>query len=182
MQLAKAVDNLCLYDPEFKFVADRFLRDLGGSSDICEVNNMEELRTALNSFRHVRFLELAVHGSPGTLHFGERFQMNASYIATLANTNPNLLQKNARILFDSCSVGKGNLGDQFMDRLGRELLRGKGGIIGASTVDNCASPLLPWTGVHMDPWDFSGRLKIKKYNPEGKLDGSMEVNRFGNRR
>ena len=64
MQLRKAVDNLCLYDPDFKGVAQRFRRDLGGSSDIYEVNTMDDLKTALNSYTGVKFLEIVLHGDP----------------------------------------------------------------------------------------------------------------------
>jgi len=177
MQLTKAVDNLCLYDPDFKYLADRFLAELGGSSDIYEVKTMDDLKIALNSYRDVKFLEIVLHGTPGTLHMGKMI-MDGSYIATLAKTNPNLLQKNARILFDSCSIGKGETGDRFMDRLGTDLLKEKGGIIGASTVDNWTFPLFPWTGVYMGPLSF-GRLKVKKYDAEGKLNGSRQVDRHG---
>lgn len=180
MELKKSVDNLCLYDPEFKFVAERFLDELGGSSDIYEVKSMQDLTAALNSYCGVKFLEIVLHGSPGTIYMGKTI-MDGSYIANLAKTNPNFLQKNARILFDSCSIGKGEDGDKFMNRLGSEILKGKSGIIGATTVDNMTSPLFSWTGVYMTPLTF-GRLKVKKYDINGKPSGSLQVDRHGIRR
>lgn len=177
MQLAKEVDNLCLYDPEFKHLADRFLAEFGGSSDTYEVKTMDDLRAALNSYRKVKFLEIVLHGSPGTLYMG-KMVMAGSYMATLAKTNANLLQKNARILFDSCSIGKGESGDKFMNELGAGLLKGKGGIIGATTVDNWSFPLFSWTGTYMGPLSF-GRLKVKQYDVEGKINGSQQVDRHG---
>lgn len=42
MQLNKAVDNLCLYDPEFKHIADRFLAEVGSGSAVHEVKTMNE--------------------------------------------------------------------------------------------------------------------------------------------
>lgn len=177
MQLTKAVDNLCLYDPEFKYIADRFLREVGGSSDIFEVKTMADLTTALNSYKLVKFLEIVLHGSSGTIYMG-KMVMSGSYIAKLAETNPNLLQKNARILFDSCSIGKGDFGDKFMIELGAKLLKNKGGIIGASTVDNWTFPMFGWTGVYMGPLSF-GRLKVKKFDIDGKPDGAVQVDRHG---
>ena len=175
MQLSKAVDNLCLFDPEFKFFADRFLAELGSSADIFEVKTMDDLKTALSSYTGVKFLEVVLHGTPGMLYMGNMAMMG-SYLATLAKTNRGLLQKNARILFDSCSIGKGESGDKFMDELGTGLLQGKGGIIGATTVDNWVFPLLPWTGAYMKPLSF-GRLKVKKYDENGQLVASEQTDR-----
>jgi hypothetical protein len=177
MQLSKSVDNLCLYDPDFKYLADRFLAELGGSSDIYEVKTMDDLTAALNGYKSVKFLEIVLHGSPGTLYMG-KMVMAGSYIANLAKTNPNLLQKNAQVLFDSCSIGKGESGDKFMNELGAGLLKGKGGVIGATTVDNWTFPLFSWTGVYMGPLSF-GRLKVRKYDVDGRLDGSRQVDRHG---
>ena len=178
MELTKAVDNLFLYIPQFKFDAERFLREAGGSSEIFEIKTMDDIKTAVNSYRMVKYLEIDTHGSSGTIHLESGFTMDAALIGDWAATNPNFLQKNARILFDGCSIGEGTRGDNFMDKLAAKLLKGKGGVIGATTVSNVSVPLLWWTGVYMTPLSF-GRLKIKKYDSNGKLDGSMQVDRHG---
>jgi hypothetical protein len=178
MQLTKAVDNLFLYSPEFKDDVERFLRDSGSSSDVYEINTKEDLKTAVNSYRMVKFLEIDTHGAPGAIQLGNKSVINPTLIADLAVTNPNFLQKNARILFDGCNVGEGPLGDKLMDELGLKLLKGKGGIIGATTVSNVSFSRTSWTGIYMTPLSF-GRLKIKKYDFNGKLDSSMQVDRHG---
>ena len=176
MSLTKAVDNLCVYDPEFKHIADGFLEEFGANGDVCEVKTMDELKTAVNSYRSVKFFEVVLHGTPGTVHMGE-MTMAGWYLAVLAETNPNFLQKNAQILFNSCSIGKGETGDRFMDHLGARLLKGKGGIIGASTVDSVTSPMFR-TGFFLKPLTF-GRIKVKRYDIEGRLAGSLQVDRHG---
>jgi hypothetical protein len=178
MQLAKAVDNLFLYSPVFKDDVERFLRDSGGSSDVYEINTKDDLKTVVNSYRMVKFLEIDTHGSPGAIQLGNKSVIDPLFIADLAATNPNFLQKNARILFDGCNVGEGERGDKLMDELGAKLLKGKGGIIGATTVSNISVPLLWWTGIYMEPFSF-GRLKVKKYDINGKPEGSMQVDRHG---
>jgi hypothetical protein len=180
MQLNKAVDNLCLYDPEFKYIADRFLAELGSGSAIHEVKTMNDLKTALNSYVGVKFLEICLHGSPGMIYFNDKSAMMGSYLNELAKSN-SFLRKNARILFDSCSIGKGESGDKFMDSLGAGVLKGKGGIVGASTADNLTHPWFSWTGVYMQPLSF-GRLKVKMYDADGNLVSAQQVDRHGIKR
>jgi len=45
--MKKAVDNLCVYDPEFSGYAEAFLSDLGGSSATAAVTSIEDLKAAL---------------------------------------------------------------------------------------------------------------------------------------
>lgn len=181
MNLSKAVDNLFLYTPEFKDDVERFLRDSGGSSDVFEINTKDDLKTVVSSYRLVKFLEIDTHGAPGAIQLGNKSVINPTLIADLAAMNPNFLQKNARILFDGCNVGEGAFGDRLMDELGAKLLKGKGGIIGATTVSNVSFSRSSWTGIYMEPFSF-GRLKVKKYDVSGKPDGSMQVDRHGIRR
>jgi len=178
MQLKKAVDNLYLYAPEFREFAERFLSEMRGSSGVYEINTKDDLKAAVNSFCLVRFLEIDTHGSPGAIQLGNKAVIDPSLIADYAVTNPNFLQKNARILFNGCSVGEGSLGDQYMNKLGAKIFRGKGGIIGASTVANVSVSGAWWTGTYMEPLSF-GRLKVKKYDINGNPDGAMQVDRHG---
>jgi hypothetical protein len=60
-----------------------------------------------------------------------------------------------------------------MDSIGAGMLRGKGGIVGASTSDNATYPLFPWvSGAHLTG---GGHLKVKKYDKTGKLVDSATV-------
>ena len=177
MSLNTTVDNLCVYDIEFQYLADRFVNELGSNSAVHPVKTMDDLKAALNNYNGVKFLEICLHGTPGMLYLNNQTALVGAYLNTLA-VNPLFLQKNARVLFDSCSIGEGTTGDKFMNTLGTGLLKGRGGFIGATTVTNTAFPLLPWTGVYMKPLSF-GRLKIRKYDTDGNLIGSQTVDRHG---
>ena len=180
MALSKSVDNLCIYDVEFSFMAERFISELGEGSATHQVKTMNDLKAALNDYNAVKFLEVCLHGTPGMLYLNDKTAMVGSYINQLA-LNQLFLQKGARILFDSCAIGEGKRGDEFMDSIGTGMLKGKGGIVGATTVDNVVFPLFPWTGVYMKPLSF-GRLKVKRYDESGKQVGEQTVDRHGIRR
>lgn len=124
MELRKAVDNLLIYDPEFQKYADKFVGEMGGSSAIQAVGSMDELKTAINSYTNVKFLELCLHGSPGNIHFSDKSAMVGKLLGTMIQ-NSLFLNKSARILFDNCNIGEGKAGDIFMDELGMKMLKGK---------------------------------------------------------
>ena len=164
-----SVDNLLIYDCEMQFFADRFTKQTGTNSAAHSVKTMADLKNALNNYNGVKFLEIALHGKPNWIFLNDSTAIVGTYINELAK-NPNFLQRNSRILFDSCSIGAGSKGDEFMDSIGAGLLKGKGGIVGASTVDNASFPFFPWvTGSHMVAGGF---LKVKKYDESGNLVAS----------
>ncbi len=167
-----SVDNLLIYDSNMQFFADRFTNQTGSNSATHAVKTMADLTNALNNYNAVKFLEIGLHGRPGWIDLNDKTTIVSTYINKMA-TNPNFLQRGARILFDSCQIGAGKTGDQFMDSIGAGMLKGKGGIVGATTVDNATYPFLPWvTGAHLIS---GGQLKIKKYDESGKLVNSMTV-------
>lgn len=169
MKLNVSIDNLLIYDSKMQFFADRFVNETGSNSAVHAVTTMADLTDALNNYNSVKFLEIALHGSPGRLRLNDKTEIVGSYINKMA-INLNFLKKNSRILFDSCRIGADKAGDDFMDSIGAGMLKGKGGIVGASTVDNATFPFFPWvTGAHMTS---GGQLKIKKYDEFGKLVGS----------
>lgn len=182
MELRKAVDNLCLYDPEFQAYAEKFVAETGGSSAIRAVGSRDDLTEAINAYTNVRFLEICLHGQPGMLIFADKGGMIGQNLGAMTQNTP-FLQKNARVLFDSCRIGEGETGDLFMDELGRRMFRGKGGIIGASTVNNIL--LLPksrfCTGIYMDPVS-SGLLKVRRYDESGNRVAESAVDSGGRRR
>jgi hypothetical protein len=100
MELRKAVDNLCLYDPEFQAYADKFVAETGGSSAIQAVGSRDELAAAVKAYTNVKFLEVCLHGTPGMIHFADDCAMRGASFGTMTR-NTLFLQKNARVLFDS---------------------------------------------------------------------------------
>lgn len=182
MELRKAVDNLCIYDPEFQSYADKFAGETGGSSAIQAVGSRDELVAAIKAYTNVRFLEVCLHGTPGMIHFADDGAMRGASLGTMTQ-NTLFLQKNARVLFAGCNIGEGEPGDIFMDELGMQMFKGKGGIIGAATVANFL--LLPrsrfCTDIYMKPLSF-GRLKVRRYDESGNRVGERVVDRHGIRR
>jgi len=167
-----SVDNLLIYDIDLQFFADRFTNQTGSNSATHAVKTMADLRDALTNYNGVKFLEIALHGRPGWIDLNDKTAVVGTYLNQIA-TNSNFLQKNARILFDSCSIGACKKGDDFMDSIGAGMLKGKGGIVGATTVDNASYPFFPWvTGAHLTS---GGQLKVKKYDESGKLVASTTV-------
>ena len=167
-----SVDNLLIYDADFQFYADRFTNQTGTNSAVHAVKTMADLTAALNNYNAVKFLEIALHGRPGWIDLNDTTAIVGTYLNKMA-TNPTFLQKNSRILFDSCSIGCDKTGDDFMDSIGAGLLKGKGGIVGATTTPNATYPFFPWvTGAHLTD---GGQLKIKKYDVNGKLVAETSV-------
>lgn len=181
MDLKKSVDNLCVYDPGFSGYGQAFVSDLGGSSESVSVSSMDDLKAVVAGFCAVKFLEICLHGSPGMIHFANGGAMVGQYLGDLAR-GTDLLSRNARILFASCDIGKGDAGDRFMSELAKRMLVGKGGIIGAATVSNMV--VFPKSSFALGPFMVplsGGRLKVRKYDTNGDLTGERTVDRYGNR-
>jgi len=179
MNLRTAVDNLCIYDPEFQAYADKFIGEMGGSSAIQAVGSRDELIAAIGSYTSVKFLEVCLHGTPGMIHFADNCAMRGQSFGTLTQ-NTLFLQKNARVLFDSCNIAEGEVGSIFLDDLGMTMFKGKGGILGATTVTN--GHLLPKsrfaTDMYMAPLSF-GRLIVRRYDQNGQPVGQRVTDRHG---
>jgi len=171
MNLRTAVDNLCLYDPEFQDYADKFTGEMGGSSAIRAVGSRDELIAAFNDYVNVKFVEVCLHGTPGMIHFADNCGMIWPSFGTLTQ-NTLFLQKGARVLFDSCNIAEGEAAQIRMNELGRQMFKGRGGTIGATTVKNVIYfPKTRFaTGVFMMPFS-SGQLIVRRYDQTGSPIG-----------
>jgi|SRR6185369_16817899 len=171
--MKKAVDNLCVYDPEFSGYAEAFLSDLGGSSATAAVTSIEDLKAALEEHALVKYVEVCLHGSPGTIWFANKGVMVGKYFGNLT-TNAGTLQRNARVLFLSCKIAEGEIGDEFMNKLAQTMLIGKGGTIGATTVEN--SVYFPRFSFAKGAFMQSGGvLKVRRYDAGGNQIGERFV-------
>ena len=178
MALAKAVDNLYLYDPEFERGARHVLNAVGGSSAMHPIKSWDDVKTALSGYTLVKFLVFDTHGSPGNIHLADGTRVQGVDFSLLP-PNPRLLKEDARVLFLGCNVGQGSAGDRFLAEIGSYLLRGKGGTVGATTVTNRVFQLGPFASeTYMSPLS-GGELKTKRYNPAGMETGSRTVDRYG---
>lgn len=183
MVLRQAVDNLYLYVPEFKPAAERFRREVGGSTDTYPLNSWDDLKAAVNGYVSVRFLVFDTHGSPGALALPDGIRVQGIDFTHLT-ANPPFLRLDARVLFYGCNVGEGSAGDTFMAEVGKYLLRGKGGAVGAATVKTVVWQLGSFSSEsYLHPTSLlGGRLKVKRYDLSGAEVGSRTVNRWGSTR
>ena len=96
------------------------------------------------------------------------------YLGNLT-TKAGTLRNEARVLFLSCDIAKGDEGDVFMNKLAQTMLVGKGGIIGASTVSNWVLfPRTPFaSGAHLGR---GGTLKVRRYDKNGNQIGERLAN------
>lgn len=176
-----AVDNLYLYDPQFEAGAIRFVNEVGGSTATLPVTSSAEIGDRMRDHSGVKYLVFDTHGSPGKIWLpnntnfeGIDFFIYSKYSQFLA--------KDARVLFLGCNVGEGPAGDTFLSDVGKFLLKGKGGIVGATTVPNVTFQLGRFsTEAFMSPLSF-GRLKVKRYSDAGVELGSITTDRHGIRR
>jgi len=174
MELRKAVDNLNLYDPQFETEAIRTGEAMGGSTANHAITSLPDIKNATKAYTNVKFLMFNTHGVPGGIVLPNGLAYSMEFIDM--NDVPNLLSKDARILFLGCNVGQDEVGDKFMDKAGGYLLKGKGGFIGATTVANFT---LGWLVPEATMWGLtnSARLKVRKYDVSGQLILSREVSR-----
>ena len=181
MKLRTAVDNLYLYDPQFEPAANRFVREVGGSSATHAINSWADVMDVMKSYSLVKFLVFDTHGKPGTVSLPDSSNVDGVDFMLLP-ANPAFLRNQARILFLGCNIGEGSAGDRFIDEAGQYLLKGKGGIVGAATVATMVFQFGPFASEsYIVPLSF-GRLKVKRYDASGAQVGSRTVDRHGIRR
>src|SRR5256885_1380104 len=178
MELRKAVDNLYLYDPQFEPAASKFVGEVGGSTATQAVTRWDDVKAAMAGHVLVKFLVFDTHGRPGAVCLRDGTQIEGIDLMVVS-AYPQFLRSEVRVLFLGCNIGEGSLGDQFIGDVGKYFLRGKGGIVGATTVPNIVLQLGPFASEsYMQPFS-SGRLKVKRYDRTGAPIGSREVDRYG---
>src|SRR5262249_51500217 len=142
-KVRKQVENLVLYDPALA-LEGRDMLDEGPENDTYIVASWNDLVTASQTYTGVKFLVFSMHGLPGKFFLPDGTSWNGMDLMHIAN--PRFLHKDARVLFMGCQIGAGATGDRFLDDVGKYLLRGVGGFVGATTVDNIYANEVPVTG------------------------------------
>jgi hypothetical protein len=172
------IDQLYLYDPEFEPSAKNFKSEVGAAGVIYPVSKWDDVKIAVSMYSSVKLLIFNTHGLPGKVDLPDHSGGDSYSFRTLS-TGSNFLTNEARILLMGCEIGNGSTGDYFLDEIGRSLLKGKGGIVGATTVENMTFQLGPFsTEEYMVPLSF-GRLKVRRYDTSGAQIGSRTVDRRG---
>ena len=170
----KAVEYLMIYDPTFWKDAEVFCDHFGGNAVGEPVSDLKGLFEVPKKYAMVRHFELDFHGSPGMLYMHDKSASTASYFGSLVQAS-NMLCRDARVLFYGCNVAGGDDGDNCLDSIGKKMVSGTGGTLGASTVMN-----LGYGEVIMNPLAFiDGRLKVRRYNESGDRIGGENVDMFG---
>ncbi|HYJ89738.1 MAG TPA: hypothetical protein VEV84_00385, partial [Pyrinomonadaceae bacterium] len=79
----KALEYLCIYDPEFISYASDFLEEWGRNAAAEPVGSMDDLRSVVNKYALVRYTEVCLHGTPGVIRFANEGAMVGIYLGTL---------------------------------------------------------------------------------------------------
>lgn len=171
----RSVDNLLFYDPDFEFYAEGFRKDHSGAITHL-VTNTTDIIEAVKDYSNVKYIELALHGSPGTIYFKSKGQMAGSYFGTISKA-ANMLAPNARVLFLGCNIAEGKEGDKFLAEVGKKMFIGTGGIAGGTTVTNA---VFRGGASRMNPlWFFGAKLKVRRFDITGKMIAGQDVGYFG---
>ena len=172
----RAMEYLCVYDPQFKNYGETFLAEYGSNAAAEPIGNTTDLISVLQTYAMVRYFEICLHGSPGMLWFSSGGTMVASYLGTVTNS-ANVLCRDARVLFLGCNVAEGTDGDKFLTDVGKTMFKGVGGTVGGSTVMNVLvfgrQPKMFPFGKH------TPRLKVRRFDTNGDPIGSRDVDQFG---
>ncbi len=179
--LRRAIDNLLLYDPDHQDYASKYKDEVGSNCDVYKVNSLNDLKTAVAEFTNVRYLEIVFHGTAGSnLRFGDGSGIAGSLFSRTLTENPVFINPNSRVLFYSCNIGEGTVGDNFMDHFGKTVFAGRGGILGATTVVNRVlfRNTVFATNIFMVP-GLDGKLKVRRYDQNGTRKSERIVNKYG---
>lgn len=175
------IDNLYLYDPQFKCGADKFTSDESASAS-APITSFSDITDAMVQYGGVKQLIFDTHGAPGQIAMSDGATVEG--VDFMLNAVPDVFfQREARVLFYGCNIGEGDKGDTFLDEIGKYLLCNKGGYVGASTVKNVTLDFSKFgvqlcTETFMVPLSF-GRLKVRRYDAAGNVVGSKVVDRHG---
>lgn len=170
-----SVDTLLIYDPDFEYYAEGFLKDHPGGL-ARSVGDTNAIIEAVKEYSNVKYLELAMHGSPGSIYFKSKGQMVASYFGKIAR-EANMLAANARVLFLGCNIAEGDEGDKFLTEVGKNMFVGTGGIAGGTTVTNA---IFRGGASRMNPLMFFGaKLKVRRFDVTGRMIAGQDVGYFG---
>jgi len=176
-----AVDNLYLYDPQFEAGAKSFLSSVGGSSTTYAIPSFAALTNALNSFTNVKLVIFDTHGAPGRMWLPDGTNVEGLDFMMI-NKNAVFLANDARLLFYGCNIAEGKAGDTFLSEVAQNMLYGKGGTVGGTTVSNISFQIGSFsTEAYMMPLSF-GRLKVKRYSKQAAEIGALTIDRHGFRR
>jgi hypothetical protein len=172
MELRKAVDNLCLFDPQFEADNSRMVQSTGGSTVAHAITSLTDVNDAIKQYTNVKLLVFNTHGVPGGIRLPNGLAFSMEFMDM--GSNPIFLSREARILFLGCNVGEDVAGDKFIDKAGGHILKGKGGYIGATTVANFT---LGWVIPEATMFGFSDstRLKVRRFDVEGKMISGVDV-------
>ena len=176
MALLVVVNNLAICSPEFKDCATGFGEK--GSKATAVVGSQKDLKSAMQSYAGVKCLFVDTHGGPGRIDLADGTKLDGLDIGMIEA--PQLLATSARILFAGCNVSEGSAGNRFMDDIGKFLLRGKGGFVGAATIKTFTMGCFTLEYLD-DPFanPSGGRFKTRRYDQSGALVGSRVVDRWG---
>lgn len=149
-QLRKWVDEVMIYDVDDDLCiseAKDFLSSYqyGGWTVGAEgVRNITQTSEALTRYTHIKQITFNTHGSPGAAWVSNSKGIPLDTDALSILPIPRyLFAGEGRLLFFGCNIAEFKKGEDFLVAAGKHFFRGKGGVVGGTTVANVAMKY-PW--------------------------------------
>ena len=130
------------------------------------VRSPGDIVKALGKYSNLKWVIVDSHGKSGELALPVPFTTsNAPLLAPCSAS----MAANARVLFVGCSIADGSTGRDFLVAAGSALLKGKGGVVGGSTVGTymaCIEILSFFTDAYLPKW---GQLRVISFDTGGSV-------------
>ncbi len=172
--IPQIIDNLMVYD-ETKFImsgqAEAFRDKSPRHNAIEPVRSYTQVLNALCKYTQLKSVIFNTHGSPGHVSL-PKGSLTAKEASLLRHNIP-ILQKNASIFFSGCNVGEGQKGRDFLISIGKNMLFGVGGCVGAC--DSATfSGFFSIFSLSDTTWKFWGKVRILFFDNTGKILKEIE--------
>ena len=131
-------EQLMIYakdDPDFAANAESFKAE-NPAGNMAEVAySARDFPLILNRYTNLKQINFYTHGNVGYAYLAGG-SLTKGNVSLLTPPHGGLFQGPGRVLFVGCNIGEGDDGRAFMIAAGQALLKGRGGIIGATTSFN----------------------------------------------
>jgi hypothetical protein len=164
-------EQLMIYakdDPDFAKNAESFKAENPAGNMAESAYSVRDFSLILNRYNNLKQINFYTHGNVGYAYLGGG-SLSKTNVSLLTPPHTALFQGAGRVLFVGCNIGEGEVGRAFLVAAGQTLLKGHGGIIGATTSFNMSArwglldiykPL--WGKLRLIQLDSSGQVIAEK--------------------
>lgn len=181
--LQLSIKEVMIYDAEDELSTDEATELVstpidGWCVETRGIRGANEITKTLEKFVHIEQLDFNTHGSPGVVGFKHGDSLRIGNLNTVFVRN-DLFRGPGRLLFMGCEIARGKMGDEFLIAAGRHFFKGKGGVVGGSTVSTTGFPSGTRLPLLLIRSFEIGRLKLFKLDKNGNVVDKDTVLPFG---